>query len=244
VYCSRDTLTPAVNALTAAGLTDVPFWLAEPGTSLGAAQSSVNSASGPYPLWGCQYSWGNTYDADVFASSWLTHVSGKSGDTIYAGDYGPAVQAAQTRINVWAASAKLIQLKVDGCFGPVTLVAVQAFQAFNKLNPDGVVGPLTWKALNVNPDPQPDPVPFAAPNGFKYGDVSLDLFWDAVPAVNAKKPTGYTVQVMLSGKPLGTKVVQGTSTSVVLAVGGSYVIHVWANGGPSGAGVATLDVTV
>jgi len=244
VYCSPNTLQPAVDALTAAGVKDVPFWIAKPGTSLASAQAGINSATGPYPLWGVQYNWGNTYDADVFLSSWLTHVSGKSGDTIYAGDYGPAVQAAQERINIWAASAKLPQLAVDGCFGPNTLIAIQAFQAFKGLVSDGIVGPKTWAALNENPDPHPVPEPFPAPKNFKYEYIHLDLVWDAVPPVNGVHPTGYSVEVVLAGKPLGTKMVPSTSTSVVLAVGKSYEIKVWANGGPGAPGVATLNVTV
>ena len=35
----------------------------------------------------------------------------------------------------------------DGQFGNKTLMAVQAFQRDNDLNPDGIVGPLTWAAL-------------------------------------------------------------------------------------------------
>lgn len=245
IYCSGDTLTPAANALNAAGLHNVPFWLADPATPLATAQHMVATASGPYPLWGVQYQWNQTYDADVFLSAWLTDVSGKAGDTIYAGDYGPAVQACQERINVWAAAAKLGGLKVDGCFGPVTLIAVQAFQAFKGLTVDGVVGPATWVVLDKNPDPPL--IKFAAPGNFKYGDVNLDLSWDAVPVVSGTHPTGYTVAVHLSdGTMVGTKAVPfpGTSTSVVLAVGKSYQLSVWADGGTAPPAHATLDVTV
>jgi N-acetyl-anhydromuramyl-L-alanine amidase AmpD len=37
--------------------------------------------------------------------------------------------------------------KIDGDFGEITEAAVKAFQEFNDLEPDGVVGPLTWRAL-------------------------------------------------------------------------------------------------
>jgi hypothetical protein len=36
---------------------------------------------------------------------------------------------------------------LDGDFGPITEAAVEAFQELNDLEPDGVVGPLTWHAL-------------------------------------------------------------------------------------------------
>jgi N-acetyl-anhydromuramyl-L-alanine amidase AmpD len=36
---------------------------------------------------------------------------------------------------------------IDGVFGPRTQVSVRAFQALSGLEPDGVVGPLTWSAL-------------------------------------------------------------------------------------------------
>jgi N-acetyl-anhydromuramyl-L-alanine amidase AmpD len=39
------------------------------------------------------------------------------------------------------------EAKVDGDFGEITEAAVKAFQEFNDLNPDGIVGPLTWRAL-------------------------------------------------------------------------------------------------
>jgi N-acetyl-anhydromuramyl-L-alanine amidase AmpD len=38
---------------------------------------------------------------------------------------------------------------VDGDFGEITEATVQAFQALNDLEPDGIVGPMTWRALTA-----------------------------------------------------------------------------------------------
>ena len=37
--------------------------------------------------------------------------------------------------------------KIDGDFGEITEAGVKAFQEFSDLEPDGIVGPLTWQAL-------------------------------------------------------------------------------------------------
>lgn len=37
---------------------------------------------------------------------------------------------------------------LDGVFGPLTRQAVMFFQADNNLIPDGIVGPLTWAAID------------------------------------------------------------------------------------------------
>jgi N-acetyl-anhydromuramyl-L-alanine amidase AmpD len=42
------------------------------------------------------------------------------------------------------------EAKIDGDFGEITEAAVKAFQTFSDLNPDGVVGPLTWRALQAS----------------------------------------------------------------------------------------------
>ena len=43
-----------------------------------------------------------------------------------------------------------LEAKLDGDFGEITEATVKAFQAFNDLNSDGIVGPLTWRALEAS----------------------------------------------------------------------------------------------
>jgi peptidoglycan hydrolase-like protein with peptidoglycan-binding domain len=45
---------------------------------------------------------------------------------------------------------------IDGIFGPSTLQAVISFQKYNDLDPDGIVGPLTWEALRKSTPTQND----------------------------------------------------------------------------------------
>jgi N-acetyl-anhydromuramyl-L-alanine amidase AmpD len=52
--------------------------------------------------------------------------------------------------------------QVDGIFGEITEAAVEAFQSLHDLEVDGLVGPLTWRALQaasvVVREPEPQPV--------------------------------------------------------------------------------------
>lgn len=250
IYVNQSNITAVANALSAASLTGIGLWLANYNYNESGAAAVVAAATGPYPLVAIQYNAdiNNAYDEDVFSVEWLSTQSGDAGDTISEGSSGPAVVAAQQRINVWAASAKLPQLTVDGLFGTGTLTAIKAFQVFSHLTEDGIIGTATWAALDKSPTPvdppPPAPKPFAAPGEFKYGNVNLDVSWEAAPAVNGKSPTGYTLQVILNGKSIGTKVVTGTSSYVTLAVGKSYTVNVWANGGPVAPPHSTFNVTV
>lgn len=58
--------------------------------------------------------------------------------TIKRGSKGKAVKILQVILG---------GLELDGSFGPATQAAVIAFQKKQGLDPDGVVGPLTWRAL-------------------------------------------------------------------------------------------------
>lgn len=75
IYCDSSNLTLAVDALTAAKITDVPFWIAEDET-LSTAIAQIQSATGSYPRIGVQYASGTTVDYDIFNLSWVTTISG------------------------------------------------------------------------------------------------------------------------------------------------------------------------
>lgn len=62
--------------------------------------------------------------------------------TVQKGSSGAAVSAVQSELNASGAS-----LAVDGAFGTGTYSAVVAFQSGKGLTADGIVGPLTWRAL-------------------------------------------------------------------------------------------------
>jgi hypothetical protein len=164
--------------------------------------------------------------------------------TVQNGCISPAVELVQTRLGAWN-----VAMTVDGNFGAATETAVKAFQELHRLTVDGIVGPATWGALEGAPPPPkppaPKPVEFAAPVGLAAARaVTVGLSWRPVPAMEGHTPTGYTVAVYTGETLVGTKVVTGTATTVVLALQGVYQIHVWANGGEVAPPHATLSVTV
>jgi len=70
------------------------------------------------------------------------------GTLLRVGSSGDDVRQVQTWLNgVGARVPAIPQLAVDGIFGPVTQSAVIAFQRHFGLDPDGIVGPITWAEL-------------------------------------------------------------------------------------------------
>ena len=70
------------------------------------------------------------------------------GVIIRVGDRGESVRQIQACLNRVSLRHPTIQrLTEDGIFGPRTFDAVVAFQRIFGLNPDGIVGPLTWARL-------------------------------------------------------------------------------------------------
>jgi peptidoglycan hydrolase-like protein with peptidoglycan-binding domain len=75
-------------------------------------------------------------------------MSGYPGSPIRIGAQGEVVRSIQRCLNRVAARHPAIgTLTEDGNFGPMTQNSVMAFQRIFGLNPDGVVGPLTWDRL-------------------------------------------------------------------------------------------------
>ncbi|WP_315804025.1 peptidoglycan-binding protein [Bradyrhizobium sp. SZCCHNS3002] len=62
--------------------------------------------------------------------------------TLRRGDDGPDVEWLQQRLVAHGAA-----LEIDGAFGAVTYAAVRSFQGRANLHADGIVGPMTWRAL-------------------------------------------------------------------------------------------------
>jgi peptidoglycan hydrolase-like protein with peptidoglycan-binding domain len=87
------------------------------------------------------------------------------------GSRGPAVYVLQEALDIWRAGRGLAAIARDGDFGPETRRAVVLFQWHHSLYPDGVAGPLTWRALAAatNGGRAPDaPAPGSIP-GFAQG---------------------------------------------------------------------------
>ena len=79
--------------------------------------------------------------------------------TLRKGSRGPSVVELQERLNDRGADPPL---NADGIFGKLTKAAVISYQSQNGLDPDGVVGPLTWASLTApQPDIPPDVDPLA-----------------------------------------------------------------------------------
>jgi peptidoglycan hydrolase-like protein with peptidoglycan-binding domain len=83
--------------------------------------------------------------------------------TLARGSRGAAVEDLQQKLEQLGHGPG----PIDGDFGPQTQAAVRAFQQAQGLKPDGIVGPLTWAAIDralggVEPQP-PAPVPTPSP---------------------------------------------------------------------------------
>lgn len=76
IYLSMNNLDPAVKVLEKAGIQNVGFWTAQPGLGLPAAINRVQTATGPYPCIGVQYTFGAFTDLDVWSLDWVKTMTG------------------------------------------------------------------------------------------------------------------------------------------------------------------------
>ena len=65
--------------------------------------------------------------------------------TVRLGSYGPVIRELQRNLNL--GTSILAKLKEDARSGAKLDARVREFQGQSKLTPDGVVGPMTWQAL-------------------------------------------------------------------------------------------------
>lgn len=111
------------------------------------------------------------------------------GDTIQRGDRGPGVRVLRNLL--WHLGGRRLWppvVRTGERFGPVTERYVKKFQRAAGLAPDGVAGPLTWRALRDNavrarvravlkrqaapPPPKPPAKPPARPRSRLFADIS------------------------------------------------------------------------
>ncbi len=83
------------------------------------------------------------------------------------GSVGPSVGEAQGRLNAAGAAPPLA---IDQIFGTLTRAATRVFQTSRGLNPDAIIGPLTWAELLNTPVPPP-----IGPTLFALGDEGSDI---------------------------------------------------------------------
>ncbi len=131
-------------------------------------------------------------------------VAGTPRPTIGRGDYGNNVRELQSAL----------QIPVDGEFGKGTESRVEAYQSREKLSVDGVVGPNTWAALDVDFKFQPYPPPL--PEAFEESVIEeiTQLAWEH-PISNyqwrdrGQAPAGYVKGMALAYAQACVRLVNG-----------------------------------
>ena len=98
----------------------------------------IDNGWNPWPEWA-----EGTYVP--YLNGWPARTGPEGGGepTIEQGSTGAAVTALQRDLNILG-----YKLTVDGDFGPATRSAVITFQRRHSLSQDGIVGPLTWAAID------------------------------------------------------------------------------------------------
>lgn len=85
----------------------------------------------------------NQTSADLAVDGWFGNDTLGACITVREGAQGNITRVIQTRLKNLTYGIN----GIDGIFGPNTQEAVEAFQRFHGLSIDGIVGPITWKAM-------------------------------------------------------------------------------------------------
>lgn len=122
----------------------------------------------------------------------------------------PAIRLLQTLLNI----------PVDGDFGPATDSAVRSFQTAHGLTADGVVGPKTWTALEAVPPAPPAPV-FPVASGLDRASITALAASHATARIlwpdRGRAPMGYTKGMAMSFASALQKYRQNYSPVVFMA---------------------------
>lgn len=132
--------------------------------------------------------------------------------TVAYGQVSERVLQAQYRLRAFG-----YVLDVDGQFGPRTLKVVQTFQRQNGLLPDGIVGPVTQKALGcglapavrLNPPPAPAP---SAPT-YNGGAAGADQWYDLAMQVGWTDAQWPVLRCIISRESRGIETAKNPSSS-------------------------------
>lgn len=101
LYSSAGNVTANVNALNAGGVrSGVGLWIAKWDGNTAADIAALAAASGPFPVVGFQYADPGDFDADVFATEWLTNVSGGGNGWVFGPCRNVVFKAGHTTFSV------------------------------------------------------------------------------------------------------------------------------------------------
>ena len=140
----------------------VPAWTATPYTGPnGHTHHAHISVQPEKALYDSTASWGLTRTAVTSNTGVASNTTGAASDAVpkapkfEAYQSGVALASRVIKEGSVGDDVKWVQAKVgvraDGFFGPVTKLSVINWQKAHQLQPDGIVGPLTWRAMTAQP---------------------------------------------------------------------------------------------
>lgn len=147
MYCASGSSNLVLSNMSHAGISRASYFLWSAHT--GAGEHICGPHTCGYPQadatqWTFTYL-GRSLDASAVPEAFFSKTRPKPGThpLLREGANGPNVKIVQQDLKNrgWA-------IVVDGDFGPITFADVKQFQRKHGLAPDGVVGPLTWAALD------------------------------------------------------------------------------------------------